>query len=255
MLASWGIRPIAVLGHSIGELVAATTAGVLRESDGPALMAARSATFERVTSGSLLAVGASPQQIARYISNDVHLAVVNGPRQVVLGGLSSPVHAVQRALRADGYVCRAVRIRQPFHTPLALPAADAFEAAMGRIPLGAPTIPIYSSALGGRVPDDVAALPRFWAQQMADPVHFWSALDAMLCDTRPILVEAGPGALLTAQARRHPVVAAGDGAALSMLPPRGAGAAHDLQAVLGVAAQLWSEGHDLRWRAVMPALP
>lgn len=254
LVRSWGVPPSAVLGHSIGELVAAAMAGVLDPAEGPLLMSARSTTYGLVPAGRLLAVATAVDQAIRYATDGVHVAVVNGPRQVVLGGLTEPMRCAERVLRRDGYTTRPVRIPQPFHTPLAVPAADAFEAALRAVHLHPPTIPLYSAARGGRVSAELTRSPRFWARQMSDPVLFWAALDAMLTRMDAVLVEAGPGHFLTALARRHRAVATGESAVVSMSPARPGSPGGELGAVLTAAAALWAEGHDLDWSAVMPAL-
>ncbi|MFF4959160.1 acyltransferase domain-containing protein [Streptomyces sp. NPDC001222] len=251
MLESWGPRPTALLGHSIGELAAATVSGVLGADDGARLMAARSHTYAPVPAGGLLAVAASVEELAPYAVGEVSVAVVNGPRQTVLGAPEGQLAEVERRLRTDGFLARRARIPQPFHTPHALVAAELFEPAFSDVRLTPPVVPLYSSATGARVSEEEATRPRFWARQMSDPVFFGPALDTLLSDDEVLLVEAGPGRALTTLALRHPAVARGDSDAVALLPARGdATGSADREEALWVAARLWTEGHSLDWRAV-----
>ena len=251
MVESWGPRPTAVLGHSVAELVPATVSGLLRPADGARLMAARSHTYAPVPAGGLLAVAASVEELAPYAVEGVSVAVVNGPRQTVLGAPESQLAAVERRLRADGYLARRARIPQPFHTPHALVAAELFEPAFAEVRLTPPVVPLYSSATGARVSEEEATRPRFWARQMSDPVLFGPALDTLLADEELLLVEAGPGRALTTLALRHSAVAQGRSDAVALLPARAdATGSADREEALWAAARLWIEGHSLDWSAV-----
>ncbi|MFD9908742.1 acyltransferase domain-containing protein [Streptomyces sp. NPDC059063] len=250
MVASWGARPTVLLGHSVGELAAATVADVISAEDGARLMAARSGTYAPVVAGGLLAVAASPDQLAPYAVGPIGVAVVNGPRQTVLGGPEAELAALHRTLRADGYTARRTRIRQPFHTPHAIVSADLFEPAFADVRLAPPALPLYSSSNAARVGAKDATRPRFWARQMSDPVLFGPALDLLLDEHEVLLVEAGPSQALTTLALRHPAVADGRSAAVALLPAKPGPAAADREAALTAAARMWLEGHRLDWRAV-----
>jgi acyl transferase domain-containing protein len=251
MVESWGPRPAALLGHSVGELAAATVSGVLQPADGARLMAARSHTYAPVPAGGLLAVAAGVEELAPYAVGEVSVAVVNGPRQTVLGAPEDRLADVERRLRADGFLARRTRIPQPFHTPHAVVAAELFEPAFADVRLAPPVVPLYSSATAARVGDEEATRPRFWARQMSDPVLFGPALDTLLADDEVLLVEGGPGQALTTLALRHPAVAAGHSGAVALLPARrDATGSADREEALWAAARLWTEGHSLDWAAV-----
>lgn len=252
MVIGWGVRPGAVLGHSVGELVAATVAEVLTPADGARLMAARSDTYAPVVAGGLLAVAASAEELARFAVGEVSVAVVNGPRQTALGAPEAALDLLAGQLLQAGYVARRTRIRQPFHTPHALPAVELFEPAFASVALCPPVLPLYSAATAAPVTPDEAVRPRFWARQMSDPVLFGPALDRLLADHRLLLVEAGPTQALTALALRHPAVTAGQSAAVGLLPARPDHGRADRASTLKVIARLWVEGHDLDWKAIQP---
>jgi len=245
VVESWGIEPSAMLGHSVGELVAATLAGVLDFGDGMRLMRDRMLVFADTPPGGMLAVAASAAQAAAYLSGQVAIAAVNGPRQVLLAGPADQLGVVERRLRADQVTCRMAKARQAFHSPAVADATARSAAGWAATRLRTPRRTVYSAYLGDVLSDERARDPRFWAGQPAEPVLFGPTLDRLLGRGDVLLVEAGPGQGLSALARRHPAVAAGRSAVLPMLPVRAGNAAEDRHSVATTAAHLRAEGHGL----------
>jgi acyl transferase domain-containing protein len=249
-LQSWGVRPTALLGHSIGEVAAATVAGVLSMSDAAGLMATRTAAYRYAMPGGLLAVAGSTEELAPFLFGDVCVGVVNGPRQTMLAGPASELRDVADRLRSAGRTCVPARIPLPFHSPVLQPLAAVSEAALAKVELRPPDIDIYSTITARRLTHREAVDPGFLAAQVWRPVLFAPALDALLADQDVLLVEAGPARALTALARRHPAVEAGRSAVVAMLPGSAGRRGADRAAVLETAATLWLEGHQPHWPAV-----
>lgn len=249
-LQSWGVRPTALLGHSIGEVAAATMAGVLSMSDAAALMATRAVAYRYAMPGGLLAVASSTEELAPFLSGDVCVGVVNGPRQTMLAGPEAELRDVADRLRSAGRTCLPARIPLPFHSPVLQPLAAVSEAALAKVELRPPDIDIYSTITARRLTHREAVDPGFLAAQVWRPVLFAPALDALLADQDVLLVEAGPARALTALARRHPAVEAGRSAVVAMLPGSAGRRGADRAAVLETAATLWLEGHQPQWPAV-----
>ncbi|SCF39457.1 Malonyl CoA-acyl carrier protein transacylase [Micromonospora matsumotoense] len=230
-LRAGGRQPVALLGHSVGELAAAALADVVDLPGAAAVMLARSAVMATAPSGGLLAVGATPAELAPYVGTDddpdsVVIGARNAPRQTVLAGPEPRLSAVEHELLAAGWPSRRVRARQPFHSPAVADQARAFSAVFETMPLGSPTVPIWSTRTGQVVDREQAGRPEFWAGQLAAPVLFWPALDALLAHGDYTLVEAGPGQGLSMLARRHPAVRAGRSTVVPLLP-RGASGSWD----------------------------
>jgi acyl transferase domain-containing protein len=251
LVESWGIEPAALLGHSAGEMVAATMAGVLAFEDAIRLMRDRMRIFADSPPGGMLAVAASPGELAPYLSGEVALAAVNGPRQALLAGPGRPLAAAERQLRADGVTCRRARARQAFHSPAVADAVARSASGWAATPLRAPERTVYSACLGGILPDGQARDPGFWASQAGRPVLFGPTLDRLLRDGDFLLVEAGPGQGLSALARRHRQVAAGRSAVTAMLPARAGDPAEDRAAARAAAERLRAEGYQI----ARPAAP
>ncbi|MEU6679683.1 acyltransferase domain-containing protein [Streptomyces sp. NPDC046925] len=247
LVLDWGVRPAALLGHSVGEVAAATLAGVFTLEEAAGLMAERVAHIESAPPGGMLAVHASAADMAPYLHADVVVGAVNAPRQVILAGSEAPLTASEARLRAAGFTCRRTRALSPFHSPALAPAAQAALPALTRLPLRAPRLPLVSAYTGGPLTPAEAADPRFWAGQPAAPVLFGPALDALLGTGELLLLEAGPGLGLTSLAKRHPVVGPGRSTALGLLPARAKGDASDLNTLRTAVERLLSEGqlaHD-----------
>jgi acyl transferase domain-containing protein len=239
LVLSWGVRPAALLGHSIGEIAAATLAGVFEPAEIARIIAARVHHLAAAPAGSMLAVAAGPQDVAPYLGGDLVVGAVNGPRQVVLSGTTAPLTAARTALERDGWICRAVPALSPFHSPAMAGVARRGAALFTGIVPRPPRVPLYSAYLGRRMTAGDAADLGFWIGQPAAPVLFWPALDALLGDGGFHLVETGPGDGLTTLARRHPAVRAGRSTVDALLPyPRPAGTGGDDQAVAAARGRL-----------------
>ncbi|GAA0494743.1 acyltransferase domain-containing protein [Streptomyces olivaceiscleroticus] len=241
-----GVEPVALLGHSVGEMVAATLADVLSFADGIRLMRDRVAQYADTPPGGMLAVAASADEVAPFLTGcatgDPVIAAVNAPQQTLVAGGRSELAELTRKLRAHGHTCMAARARQAFHSPLVADAAERSLNAWQAVPLCAPTRRVYSVHARSPLGPDLATDPRFWAMQPTATVHFWPMLDRLLAEEDVLLVEAGPGQGLTTLARRHPAVRSGRSAVLPLLPARPDGAeadrAHWHAAVAGLTAEL-----------------
>ncbi|MGW6540402.1 acyltransferase domain-containing protein [Streptomyces sp. NPDC055051] len=250
LVLSWGVRPAALLGHSAGELVAATLAGVVSLGDAVSMVMSRVREAVRIPEGGMLAVAASEERVAPYLTGDVVVAAVNTAQQVMLAGPAAPLAEVRGRLRTDGHTVVEVPASSPFHSPAMAPAAERVEADYRRIPLREPVLPLYSGYTGTLMGAEQALDPRFWARQITDTVRFKEALEELLAIEDVLLIEAGPRQTLTAFARRHRAVRLGASAATPLLPARPGTREADRQSVLTAAARIWTEGHDLDMRAV-----
>lgn len=217
---SWGVEPVALLGHSVGEMAAATLAGVFDFADGMRLMRDRMEQFADTPAGGMLAVAGAAADVEPHLYGSVAIAAVNAPRQILVAGPRAELAEVERTLRDQGYTCKAVRARQGFHSPAVAAAAARSVAAWESVALARPRRLVYSSQLGGALPPDVAVDPGFWARQPAAPVRFWPALQRLLDEHAVVLVESGPGQGLSAIARRHPAVVSGRSRVVPLLLAR-----------------------------------
>jgi acyl transferase domain-containing protein len=237
-IMSWGVRPAALLGHSAGELVAATLAGVFALADAVEVLWDRINRLEDAPPGGMLAVAGNPEQVSRHLGDGVVVGAVNSPSQVILAGPCGPLDQVAAALSADGFMCRAVPTTVGFHSPMLTVQAEETVPLIEKIGMAPPRIPLYSGYTTRRLTDRDAADAHLWASHMVAPVLFWPALTTLLGDGDFRLVEAGPGQALATVARRHPAVTRGGSSVLAASPPRALGAAADVAALRKLAGAL-----------------
>ncbi|HKD97438.1 MAG TPA: type I polyketide synthase, partial [Micromonosporaceae bacterium] len=245
-----GLQPSAVLGHSIGELVAATIAGVFDLPGAVTVVAARARAIDSAPAGGMLAVAATPESVADVVAGPVVLAVFNGERQVVLSGPTDALADCAETLNTRGIASRPVPVSRSFHHPMLADAAAAVARVLEGIPLTPPTVPLYSGATGALLEPEQATSPRFWADQIVNPVRFAEAAEALAAAGPTLLVETGPGQVLTGLLKRHPAVRAGTSTVLATLPASAGSDTADLTTALRAAATVWTEGHDLDWSAL-----
>ncbi len=223
LLWNRGIRPSVLLGHSVGELAAATLAGVFDLAGAARIMSARCRALDAAPPGGLLAVAAPHGQVldllgARCTAGGVTVGAVNAPRQTVLAGPAEELARVEKALTGQGVTSRRVRATEPFHSPVMNEAARRFEKAVAQEELRLPRIPVQSSRTARPVRPEEAVDPAFWARQMAEPVLFWPALASLLEEGPLTVVETGPGRALSAPVLRHAAVREGRSEVVCVLP-------------------------------------
>jgi acyl transferase domain-containing protein len=255
LVMSWGVRPAAILGHSVGEVVGAVLAGVLDLADGVRLQMDRVGQMGAGPLGGMLAVAASADEMRPYLTDEVVIGVINGPRQVLLAGPEVPLAEVTERLTRDGFTNRRARALHGFHSPSLAGATERSLPAVAATRLRAPECTFFSAYTEKELTVETATSPRFWASQPSTSVHFGPALNAMLSQGDYLLVEAGPGQGLTALARRHAAVASGRSDAIGLLPARPGTARDDRRAMLEAAARLWTEGHALSWAPPVEGAP
>ncbi|MEN7528717.1 SDR family NAD(P)-dependent oxidoreductase [Cupriavidus sp. DL-D2] len=239
---SWGVQPAAMIGHSIGEYVAACLAGVFTLDDALALVAARGRLMQSTPPGAMLAVGLPESALTPWIEAGCDLAAVNAPELCVLAGTVDAIGKAEQALLAQGAVVRRLHVSHAFHSALLDPVIAEFEAVVGRLTLRAPSIPYVSNVTGDWITAAQACDPRYWAEHLRGTVRFAAGLGRLLERADCIALEVGPGDTLTSLVKRHPL--AEGRMALSTLPHA---RREDLQALqhLRCLGQLWTAGVDI----------
>ncbi|MFJ9109792.1 acyltransferase domain-containing protein [Streptomyces sp. NPDC102283] len=220
VLLARGVRCHALLGHSIGEVAAATLAGVFALDDAVRLVLDRVADLTSAPAGGMLAVAASVAELAGRLPPGVDVGAVNAPRQTVVAGPADALARAAAELRGAGFVCADVPSRTPFHSAVLEPVVRTGLRALSGTRLGPPRIPMVSGYTAARLDMPTVTDPAYWARHPVDPVMFWPALETALAPGVRLLVECGPGQGLITLARRHPAVRSGQVEVLALLGPR-----------------------------------
>ncbi|GIH95247.1 SDR family NAD(P)-dependent oxidoreductase [Planobispora siamensis] len=209
LMLSWGVRPAALAGYSLGEYVAATLAGVLPLPDALALVVHRARLIGELPEGAMSAVPLPApdlvDRLRRAGITGVDVGAVSGPRLTVLSGEPAAMRAARRLLEADGVPCRPLDTTHAFHSRMMEPVRERLTAWIAaNVPLREPRVPYASNVTGELVTAGQATDPAYWAEHMCAPVQFDGVLATLLGhDADAALLEIGPGQSLGAMARGH----------------------------------------------------
>jgi acyl transferase domain-containing protein/acyl carrier protein len=246
MWRAWGIEPVVVVGHSIGEYAAAWTAGVVTLEDAVRLVVQRGRLMQQTpVNGGMAALLMSEAEARACISGTVgalSVAAVNGPRAVVIAGAADALDACLGELERTGQPFRRLAVSHAFHTPLMRPVLEEFGAATAAVAFAAPQVTLVATGAG---PDDAGdvATADYWTNQIVNPVRFADAARAMAALAPTIVLEIGPSGSLLAAARQS----AGPLDAAWLASMKGGDAA----ATLETLAELYTHGAGIRWDRVL----
>jgi acyl transferase domain-containing protein/thioesterase domain-containing protein len=238
---AWGVRPEALLGHSLGEYVAACVAGVFSLEDALALVVARARLFEAMPAGGMVSILAAPGDIASLCGEALSLAAVNGPASCVVSGPDEALATLATALAARGVSFRRLRTQRAMHSAMLDPYLPGFARAVERVRLRPPVLPVASCVTGTWLAAADATDPAYWCRHLRQTVQFSDALACLLSGGSRAVIEAGPATTLTALARQHP---ASTGHQMIATLPATPGRARVAVAALGEA---WLAGVDIDW--------
>ncbi len=199
----WGVRPDAMIGHSIGEYVAACLAGVFTLEEGLALVATRGRLMQSMPRGSMLAIRLDERSIQEYLTKDLSLAVINGPFACVVSGPVDAIEDLQKSMGEKQIPCRLLPTSHAFHSGMMQPMLAAFKNAFDNIKLNPPNIPYVSNLTGTWVEPSQATDPGYWGRQLRETVRFSQGMSELLRSRPRILLEVGPGQTLASFARQH----------------------------------------------------
>ncbi|WP_430390359.1 amino acid adenylation domain-containing protein [Dyella sp. 20L07] len=201
---SMGIHPVAMIGHSVGEFVAAVIAGVMSLADGVRLVAQRGRLMQALPAGSMLSVRMDATQLAQRLPETLQLAAENSPQASVVSGESRHIEAFRAELDAAGIACRVLQTSHAFHSAMMEPVLAPFSEEVSRTALSPPRTPIVSTLTGQALTDDEATSADYWTRHVRGTVRFSPALLDQLAHADVLLLEVGPRTALTTLAKQHP---------------------------------------------------
>ena len=250
-LRAWGVEPEALLGHSIGEWVAATFAGVFKLDDALRLVALRGQLMQRMPVGAMLSVALPEAEMEQRIAQRreelgrVEISAVNGPEQIAIGGENETIERWTKELSNEGVWTRRLLTSHAYHTWLMDEASNEFASAVEKVEKGAPRLNVISCTSGKWLTAAEAQSGEYWARQMRERVRFGAGVTEVLAESERVIVEAGPGSGLSGLVRMQahgasPVI-------VSLLGPSGRGVANEREAVIRGLAKLWLEGVGVKW--------
>jgi acyl transferase domain-containing protein len=241
----WGVKPAAMLGHSLGEYVAACLAGVFSLEDALRLIAVRGRLMQEQPAGSMIAVALPEEELAPLLPADISLAAVNDPNScVVSGSFDAMAEFVNELTRRDiGF--RHLHTSHAFHSRMMEPVLNAFARELRQVRLQAPEIPFISSLTGMWITAEQATDVNYWTRQLREPVRFSQGLRELLRETERVFVEVGPGRTLTTLSARH---AEGRGRLLVPSLRHAKEETRETALILESLGRLWLAGVTIDWQ-------
>lgn len=244
----WGVQPDGMLGHSVGEYVAACLTGVFSEQDCCTVLAQRAKLMADMPAGSMLAVRRSAENTEALVGDGVELAAINGPNLCIVSGPYAAIDALATRLEADGEPGIRLHTSHAFHSAMMEPALVPFQTAVEAVERKAPHSAFVSCLTGEPVTADEAANPEYWAKQLRHTVRFSPALGVLMQDPQRIYLECGPSQNLSTAVRQHKTAEQSP-----VCVPSQAHAAAETPAdvaLLQAAGNLWQRGVKLDWSAL-----
>ncbi len=237
---AWGLKPVALIGHSIGEYVAACLAGVFSLADALAIVAHRGALMQRMPPGAMLSVALPETAVRAQLPTALSLAAVNRHDLCVVSGPEGAVAAFEDDLNQQKVSCHRLHTSHAFHSDMMAPMVAEFAAYVAQFPRQAPHIPILSNVTGTWLTAAEATDAYYWAEHVRQPVRFAAGIQKLMTDTEALLLETGPGRTLTTLVQPHAAVT-------TLRHPQEEST--DTSFLLGALARLWLHGIPLDWAA------
>jgi acyl transferase domain-containing protein len=202
LLMKWGIHPQVLIGHSIGEYVAACLAGVFDLPDALALVALRGRLMQALPPGAMLSITLPEKDVEEFLGESLALAACNGPNESVVSGPTEAIELLEKHLREKGISSQRLRTSHAFHSQMMEPTLELFRADISKRALRPPRIPYISNITGTWITDQEATNPDYWAQHIRQTVRFTAGIQLLLNSPNTVLLEVGPGHSLSTLARR-----------------------------------------------------
>lgn len=242
---SWGVKPSAMIGHSIGEYVAACVSKVLSLEDALALVAKRGQLMQSLPAGAMLAVMLSEKETRALLQNGLSLAAVNGPKNCVVSGTSADVQKLHDQLKQQDVHSQVLHTSHAFHSQMMEPMLEPFTERVRQVKLNAPAIPFLSNVTGAWVNAGQTTDASYWSRHVRQTVRFADGLAELLKDSERILLEVGPGQTLSALVRQH-AAQLGNQVVINSLP-RPRDGQSDSEFLLTSVAKFWLAGGQIDW--------
>ena len=243
---SLGITPDAIIGHSMGEYVAACLAGVMSLEDALRLIATRAKLVNDLPQGAMLAVTLPENELLALLPDNLSISLINGPRLCVVAGPVALVDAFEKTLHERNIICRRVKNAHAFHSRMLDPITKAFEQEVEKVQLHEPAIRYMSNVTGTWITSSEATSPTYWAMHATRSARFADALRELWQFKNPILLEAGPGRTLGVLAMQHPERNGGDPITVSSIRHDYENQS-DVEFLLQAVGKLWLAGAQIKW--------
>jgi len=260
---SWGVKPAVLIGHSIGEYVAAVLAETFTLENALTLLAARAKLMQALPAGSMLAIRLDGKTVTDMLPPEAELAALNGPKLCTVSGPEEVLKSFQQALEAKDIASRLLATSHAFHSAMMEPMLPEFTELARQTPWATPKTPWISTCTGNWITPEDLSDPAYWSRQLRQTVRFSEAIERVIKDTSKAILEVGPGQALSQMVRQHPAKAKD----LTVCPtlPASQVPADEQSVMVASLGQLWLAGvkpdwtgfyaHEQRRRVPLPTYP
>lgn len=243
--SSWGIEPDAMIGHSIGEYVAACLAGVLTLPDALKLVAIRGRLMQTLPPGAMLSVPMSAEELEPLLTGNLSLAAINAHHLSVVSGPSEEIDQLAIYLTEADIQTQRLHTSHAFHSAMMDPILAVFIAEVDKLSLQPPLIPFISNVTGSWITADEATDPTYWGTHLRHAVRFADGLSNLLVESGAIFLEVGPGRTLSSLAKQHHAYTHDHIILTTLRHPREQ--TSDQAYMLKTLGRLWLAGHEIDW--------
>ncbi|AVH69408.1 type I polyketide synthase [Nostoc sp. 'Lobaria pulmonaria (5183) cyanobiont'] len=242
---SWGVKPQAMIGHSIGEFVAACIAGVLTLEDALMLVATRGRLMWELPAGAMLSVRLPAKELEPRLSAELAIAAINSPSLCVVSGPTEAIAVLQKQLESEEVICRHLHTSHAFHSPMMDSIIHPFAEVVGKVKLSPPQIPFVSTVTADWITAQQATDPMYWATHLRQTVRFAEGVQTLWQQPKRVLLEVGPRITTTTLARQQ----AKDIKQQIAIPSLSDNAENEAEwtALLKAVGQLWLAGVSIDW--------
>lgn len=200
---AWGVHPEIMIGHSIGEYVAATLAGVFSLEDALGIVATRGKLMQQLPGGAMLSIGLTQKKIQQLLEQEVSLAASNAPSSCVVSGSTEAINQLQQELQQLGVSCKRLHTSHAFHSQMMEPIIETFVQFLQKLKLNPPKIPFISNVSGTWITKAEATDPNYWARHLRQPVRFCEGITELAKTSETLFLEVGPGRTLSTFVKQH----------------------------------------------------
>ncbi|HEY9620574.1 MAG TPA: SDR family NAD(P)-dependent oxidoreductase [Crinalium sp.] len=239
---SWGVQPRSMVGHSIGEYVAACLANVFSLPDALNLVALRGQLMQQQPPGAMLAVSLSADDVQPFLNQTLALAVSNSPSLSVISGAIEAIQTLESQLSERGIDCRRLHTSHAFHSYMMEGVIEPFVEQVRRIRLSPPQVPFISNVTGTWITAKDAIDPLYWAQHLRQCVQFSQGIAELLTDSQAVFLEVGPGRTLSTLVKQQ-----AQGRTVLTSLPHPQDKPSDVEWILNALGQIWISGVQIQW--------
>ena len=248
LLISWGIVPKAMIGNSLGEVVAACIAEVFSLEEALEAVVTRGRLMQELPPGDQAIVGLGEEAVQPYLNQKISLAAVINANRCVVAGDKLEIRDLWHLLREKGVFAQRLHAPHAFHSHMVEPIVEPYAKVLSRFKLKAPKIPFISNVTGTWIKDDQATDPWYWARHLREPVRFSQGISHLLEEPNRVLLEVGPEKTLSSLAMQHTSKTRNHRILATMRHPQEDES--DLHCLMTTMGRLWLSGVPLHWEAL-----